>query len=338
MVKLHEIAKLTGVSVSTVSRIINNKGNFSEETRQKVLQAIDGLMYKPMNVLDKISNNSYTIGVYIPSTDSFINNKPSLSMDLNSLQQEIESTGNILILTTNPEKLDKTSLSYKLIEERKMDAAIVFDPFLEDETIEQLTLAQIPYIVTNGRSPDLDWNYIDYDNKKGASDVIDYLYSLGHRKIAILGGPERHLVSINRMEGCKASFKKHNLEFDKSKVFHGSFSFDNGYNSAKEMIMKCKDITAVFAFDDIIACGAMRAINEAGLKISDDISVVGFDDIELSKFVAPQLTTVRRSDRAINQIIAKLINYLITNKSIDKIQISLKTELIIRDSCKNIAL
>lgn len=333
MITLNEIAKLSGVSVSTVSRILNNKGSFNEATKKKVLQVVESLMYKPNNVTEKMKSRSFSIGVYVPNTDSFINNNPLHSIDLNDLKKRIENTGNIFVLTTNTERRDRNFQSFKLIEEHKIDAAIVFDPYLDDQIVNQLMVEDIPYIITNGRPLNTEWNYIDFDNSGGASNVIDYLFQLGHRRIGLLAGPEHHIVNQNRLDGCRSSFKKHDLFFDPGDVLYGSFSFDHGYSSAKELIRKDRNVSCIFAFDDMIAYGAIKALSEMGLKVPDDISIIGFDDLELSNFMTPKLTTVRRDSQLSNQMIADFIDRLASNKAIDKIQMSLRTELVIRDSC-----
>lgn len=336
MIKMREIAKLTGYSLSTVSRVLNNKGDFSEETKQKIYQVIDSLNYKPRTIENIISNNSYTIGLFIPEKDAFISNDPSLSSDLPNLKEELEKLGNILLLATNSPKVNSDSIACKIIEEKKIDAAIVAGPYVDDEIVQKLIYHNIPYIATNGRDFKNHWNYIDYDNYGGAHEVIDYLYSLGHRNIGIISGPAKHLVTVNRMDACKDAFVKYGLRLLDERTFSGPFSYENGYSSAKALLEKDKDITAIFAFDDVIALGAIKAVSELGLKVPEDISIVGFDDIEMAQYSIPSLTTVKRFKFDIYQLVARMIIDMIENKYIKNINITLKTELTIRDSCKKI--
>lgn len=335
MIKISEIAKMTGYSISTVSRVLNNKGNFSDETVKKIREVVNSLNYKPNTVQEKLLSNNFIIAIFFPQRDAFIDNNPSSSNDMLHLREELESYGNMVVLSANFEKLERSSMSFRMIDEKKIDGAVVCGPFVEDEIVENLISHKIPYIVTNGIDLTKSWNYVDYNNFSAASDVIDYLYELGHRDIGILGGPAKHLVSMNRYEGCKYSFRRNDLEFSDNRILFGSFSFDNGYNSAKELLVNNKDITAIFAFDDIIACGAIKAIQELGYRIPDDISLVGFDDIELAKYSMPALTTVKRYKSDLYKLIAQLINELISS-NIEKVNISYKTEIIIRDSCKEI--
>ncbi len=336
MIKMREIAELTGYSLSTVSRVLNNKGDFSEETKQKIHQVVDSLNYKPRAIENMISNTSYTIGLFIPEKDAFISNDPALSSDLPNLKEEIEKLGNVILLATNTQRTGHESISSKIIEERKIDAAIVVGPYVDDKIVQLIIHSKIPYIVTNGRDYAETWNFIDYDNYGAANAVIEYLYTLGHRNIGIISGPPNHLVNRNRMDACKNSFEKYGLELSEDRVYSGPFSHENGYTAAKALLTKNKGITAIFAFDDVIALGAIKAINGLGLKVPDDISVVGFDDIEMSQYSIPSLTTVKRFKYDIYQLVARLIIDMIENKYIKNINITLNTELIIRDSCKKL--
>ncbi|NOV04808.1 LacI family DNA-binding transcriptional regulator [Paenibacillus planticolens] len=336
MLKLKDIAEIANVSVTTVSRVLNNKGNFSEETKQRVLDVVKEYLYTPGTTLQKLSNISYTIGVFIPNQNDFIDDDPSSSVDLNNLKEELESLGHKLVLTTNTGKIDRSSMSNKMIQEKLIDAAIIFAPFTNDELVDELINNNIPYFVTNGRNMEKDWNYIDYNNYNGANNAIQYLYNLGHRNIGIIAGPVDHLVNMNRMQGCMDAFKSLNLQVVDEQISYGSFSLTHGYEAAKAILQGNSNITAFFCFDDIIAFGAMKAIFELNLKIPDHISIVGFDDLKLSEFMIPPLTTVRRFKYDINQLIVKLLIDLISNKYIENIHISLKTELIERSSCKEI--
>jgi DNA-binding LacI/PurR family transcriptional regulator len=337
MIKLKEIAEIANVSVTTVSRILNNKGNFSEITKQKVLDIVKEYLYTPSTALQKLNNISYTIGIFIPNQNDFIDDDPASSVDLNNLKEEFESLGHTLVLTTNTGKIDRTSMSYTMIQENSIDAAIIFAPFTNDELVDELIANNIPYVVTNGRNIEKNWNYIDYNNYDGAKSVIHYLHDLGHRNIGIIAGPVDHLVNINRMQGSMDAFQQLDLQIPETQIHHGSFSLTHGYESAKTILNEKSGVTALFCFDDIIAFGAMKAISELNLKIPDDISIVGFDDLKLSEFMIPPLTTVRRFRYDINQLIVKLLIDLISNKYIEMVHISLKTELIERSSCKKIS-
>ncbi|KIL39044.1 hypothetical protein SD70_22765 [Gordoniibacillus kamchatkensis] len=330
--KLKEIAAKANVSISTVSRIINNQGNFSEDTRRKVMDIAKEYL-KPGVAPAKIAGLSYTIAVFVPEVHDFVDNDPASSADLSHLKEEFESHGHQFLLATHSRGAQMSGSAYRLLSDNKIDAAIVFDPFVEDKLVDELMRRGIPYLVTNGRRYDRVQNYIDYDNRKGAYEVIQYLYRLGHRTIGLIAGPEDHLVSLNRLDGCKDAFRDLGLAWDDRHVQAGAFDPSHGYQAAKQLIGLRSGITALFAFNDIMAFGAMKALAEMKLKIPKEISLIGFDDLKLSEYMMPPLTTVRRFRYDISGLIVTMLTELITNKTISEVNISLKTELIERESC-----
>ncbi|MFC5529647.1 LacI family DNA-binding transcriptional regulator [Cohnella yongneupensis] len=330
--KLKEIAEKANVSVSTVSRIINNQGNFSEETRRKVLDVANEYI-KPGIAPSKLSGIAYSIAVFVPDANDFFDNDPASSADLNDLKEHFEAHGHQFHMATHTADFAVSSSAYRLLSEKKIDAAVVFDPFIEDKLVDELINRGIPYLVTNGRSYEGSQNFIDYDNRRGAYDVVRYLHELGHRKIGLIAGPSRHLVNENRLRGCKEAFQELGLEWDEASVLMGAFDPAHGYQAVKRLLAEQPDITALFAFNDMIAFGAMKGLSELKLRIPKDVSLVGFDDLKLSEFMMPPLTTVRRFRYDISPLIVKMITELITNKYISEVNISLKTELVERDSC-----
>lgn len=329
--KLKEIAKKANVSISTVSRIINNQGNFSEETRRKVLDIAHEYL-KPGITPSKLAGISYNIVVIVPGNNDFFDNDPSTSADLNHLKEEFEAYGHQIQIVKHYPDL-QSSPAYKLLNEEKVDAAIFFDPVVNDKLFDELESAKIPYLLTNGRTYKYGHNYIDYDNRKGAYEVITYLHGLGHRKIGIIAGPKNHLVNVNRLDGCKDAFRDLKLPWMDSNVLMGAFDPSHGYESVKQLMSKESSITAIFTFNDIIAYGAMKGLAEMNIRIPNDVSLIGFDDLKLSEYMIPPLTTVRRFKYDISSIIVKVLTELITNKNISEVNISLKTELIERESC-----
>jgi LacI family transcriptional regulator len=333
-IKLKEIAKKANVSISTVSRIMNNQGNFSEETRRKVLEIANEHL-KPGVVPSKLSGITYNIVIIVPGNNDFFDNDPSTSADLNHLKEEFEAYGHQIQIVKHGLDL-QASPAYKLLGEERLDAAIIFDPYVNDKIFEEFESLGVPYLLTNGRTYKLGHNYIDYDNRKGAYEVIRYLNGLGHRKIGIIAGPRNHLVNINRLDGCKDAFRDFKLPWLDSNVLMGAFDPAHGYEAVKKLMAEEPAITAIFTFNDIIAFGAMKGLAEMNIRIPQDVSLVGFDDLKLSEFMVPPLTTVRRFRYDISSLIVKVLTELIANKNITEVSISLKTELIERKSCASV--
>ncbi|WP_310735616.1 LacI family DNA-binding transcriptional regulator [Cohnella herbarum] len=335
LIKLKEIAEKANVSISTVSRIINNQGNFSDDTRRKVLDIANEYL-KPGITPSRMVGISYSIAVFVPDVNDFFDNDPSSSADLNDLKEEFESYGHQFHMATHTADLSPASSAYRLLNEKKIDAAVIFDPFVGDSLVEELMNRGIPYLITNGRNYEAAQNYIDYDNRKGAYDVIHYLYGLGHRQIGMIAGPSEHLVNENRLRGCRDAFLQLGMPWMESNILMGAFDPAHGHQAVKKMLAEHPDITAIFAFNDIIAFGAMKGLAELKLRVPRDVSLIGFDDLKLSEFMMPPLTTVRRFRYDISQLIVKMLTELITNKNISEVNISLKTELIERESCAKV--
>jgi len=333
-IKLKEIAKKANVSISTVSRIINNQGNFSEETRRKVLEIANEHL-KPGVSPSELAGIPFTIAIIVPGNNDFFDNDPSTSADLNHLKDEFEAYGHRIHIVKHSTDL-QSSPAYKLLDEGKVDAAIIFDPFVNDKLLEELERLGIPYLLTNGRTYKSGHNFIDYNNRKGAYEVIRYLYGLGHQTIGIIAGPKNHLVNVNRLDGCKDAFHDFKLPWVENNVVMGAFDPAHGYEAVKQLMKENPSITAIFTLNDIIAFGAIKGLAELNIRIPKDVSLVGFDDLKLSEFMVPPLTTVRRFRYDISSIIVKVLTELIKNKNIDEVSISLKTELIERKSCARV--
>ena len=291
---------------------------------------------KPGVAPSKLAGISYNIIVIVPGNNDFFDNDPSTSVDLNHLKEEFEAFGHQIHIVKHSPDLP-SSPAYKLLGEESVDAAIVFDPLVHDKLFEEFERRGIPYLLTNGRTYQTGHHYIDYDNRKGAYEVIRYLHGLGHRKIGIIAGPRNHLVNVNRLDGCKDAFRDFQMPWLDSHVAMGAFDPAHGYEAVKRLMSEEPSITAVFTFNDIIAFGAMKGLAEMNIRVPRDVSLIGFDDLKLSEFMIPPLTTVRRFRYDISSIIVKVLTELITNKNIAEVHISLKTELIERESCAQVA-
>ncbi|QHW32727.1 LacI family transcriptional regulator [Paenibacillus rhizovicinus] len=332
--KLKEIAAKANVSISTVSRVINNQGHFSAETRRKVMDAAKEYL-KPGVSPAKIGERSYAIAVFVPEVHDFVDNDPASSADLSHLKEEFESRGHQFMVATHSRGIPTAGPAYRMLNDNKVDAAIVFDSYVDDRLVDELIARGIPYLVTNGRRYDRVQNVIDYDNRKGASEAIKYLHGLGHRSIGVIAGPDDHLVSRNRLDGCKDAWRELGLSWQERNVRAGAFDPAHGYQAAKDLIAQQSGITALFAFSDMMAFGAMKALSELKLKLPKDISLIGFDDLKLSAYTVPPLTTVRRFRYDISRLIVNMLTELITNRTIAEVNVSLKTELIERESCSS---
>jgi LacI family transcriptional regulator, galactose operon repressor len=334
MPRLRVISELANVSISTVSRVLANKGNVSQDTKEKVLNALAELSGKPGP--DQVQGLSLTVGILVPEAGEFINDDPMTSIDIVSLKREIEAFGNRVVLSRYRERLDSQN-GAPPPDLGKLDVAIVNDPSAQDAIIPVLEGNGTPFLVTNGRFYDRDCNYVDYDNYDGALQAVRHLVQLGHRQIGAITGPISRMVSINRLSAYRDALKEAGIPLDDSRVVEGAFSLNGGYSACQKLLARDPRVSGIFAFNDLSAIGAVRALKEAGLAVPSDVSVVGFDDMELARYSDPQLTTVSRFKFDISALLARAADELGRNKDIEHIRISLRTRLVIRQSTRNLS-
>lgn len=337
MVTLKDIAKLTGVSISTVSRVLSDKGKISEATKKKVLAAVEEFMFQPGVISQKFDGVPRKIGIIIPQFGEYYLDDPSSSADLRALEKELTDLNYEASYIKNDDDSTENEKIIKDVLDKNFDGIILSDPFDNNYLVNQIVDNNIPYIVTNGVFRNKEYNYLDFDNYSCVYDLTNYLYNLGHRNIAVITGPKNHMVTLNRLSGFNAALDTLNLDSDNIIICHGNFNLESGYENAKIILEKNKNITAILGFSDLISLGAMKAIKEKKKKVPRDVSLVGIDNIEFSQYSDPPLTTIDRNPALLASMIIKSLNDLIVNKAtIKKIQILLKTNFIERKSCKQL--
>ncbi|AFK87263.1 MULTISPECIES: LacI family DNA-binding transcriptional regulator [Thermoanaerobacterium] len=335
-----EIAKIAGVSRSTVSRVINNYPNVPLETREKVLKVIKEYNYVPhasaRMLRGKMSN---TIGLVIVD----LNRK----IDIHKVYDNVyfgpfttavidfanERGYNVLVITVYKSK------DFKKVKEvfynKTISGAIFIGVKNNDPDIKYLIDAGLKVVIIDQEIKD-DFNnciIVNADNFNGAYEATKHLIKLGHKKIAHISGDMDKLSGIERFEGYKKALKETKLTYNNSLVVKGNFIEEGGYEAIIKLFKKSRP-TAIFISNDQMAIGAMKALNDLGYSIPDDISIIGFDDIAISRYLKPSLTTMKVS---LLQMAEIAVNNLI--KSIeDEIIITAKfivpVELIERESCK----
>jgi len=327
MPKLKVISEIANVSISTVSRVLANKDNVSQETRERVLNALAEITGS--DTPHRGSGRSLTVGVLVPEKGEFINDDPMTSIDMTSLREEIESGGNraLMIRYGGGEGLGTAPSDLG-----KLDAAVVNDPGVDDPIVRLLEQKGIPFVVTNGRFGEPARNYVDYNNQDGALQAVRHLVELGHERIGALTGPIMRMVSVNRLAGYRQALEEAGIPAVEPRIIPGSFSLNGGYDACKALLAADPRVTAIFAFSDLSAIGAIRALKEAGRSVPGDVSVVGFDDMELARYSDPQLTTVSRFKFDISALLARAADDIGRNRDIEHVGISLKTRLIVRSS------
>ncbi|KAF2962196.1 LacI family DNA-binding transcriptional regulator [Fervidobacterium sp. 2310opik-2] len=332
MVTIKDVAREAGVSIATVSRVINGFSNVNEETRKKVLRAIKSLGYKPMPSLRKASELLYTIGVLLPNLKGDHYNEILMAIEDYAKRNDFEVMVSVPNMLPEEEKhvLDQYF-------KRKIDGIILCELFGGIEYLKPFINSGIPIVALDYYIEEVVCDSVNIDNLTGAMNAMKYLYKMGHRKILYVRGPQYSPASRNREKGIKKFLDRHkDVEVFFSE--HEGFNPEDGYQSVSEFLKKKgKLFTAVFSVNDWSAIGAIRALKENGLEIPEDVSIIGYDDAPYSEYLYPPLTTIRQPRWEMGQMAAQLLIDRILGKG-PKIarNVILPTQLIERQSVKKI--
>ena len=328
---LEDIARMAGVSRSTVSRVINGEPNVNEATRLKVDKVIKELNFQPnLAARSLAAGQTHIIGLVIPVGVSAIFSDPFFPMLMQSISSACNQNGFSIMLWLAEPEFERRTVQ-QVLYNGLLDGVIVSSMHLTDPIVQTLTERALPF-VTIGRNPmSHSTSYVDADNYNGACEAMRHLYRLGRRRIATITGPMNTIVGVDRLKGYQDSLKNYNLEYDPDLVVEGDFSDSGGYAAMERLIPLKPD--AVFIASDVMAAAAMRASQEAGLKVPDDISIIGFDDIPLASRTIPPLTTVRQPVGAMGAAAVDVLIDMISHSSVEAHRVILPTELVIRSSC-----
>jgi len=337
-VTIKDVAKLAECSPTTVSRVINNSDHpVSKDTEDKVKAAIEKLNFSPNRIAQGLkSDKSNIIGVIVHDIcDSYF------AEMVKGIEEFISGYDYIVNIYNTSRSVEKEVHAVKMLKANRADAIVLAGGALMDKEYEQQMYSLIEQLKAQGTillgvTPHpFDIYNINLGNKKAAETITEYLLENGHRKIAFIDGPEKLYTSYLRREGLKDKLKENGLELPDELIFAGDFSFEGGRRAALKLMEKIDQVTAVFAANDATALGLNWELNNQGIKVPDDISVVGIDDLPEAKYSYPPLTTVSLPIHQLGTNIGKyLLETLKEKKNSDFSNVELK--LIERESVKNI--
>ena len=325
-----DVAEQAGVSIATVSRVINQTGQVAEETAARVWAVIEALNYSPHPAARGLATRrTNTLGLVLRDISGEF-----FGPMLRGIEAGTRENGfDLLIHCTNRFEGDATPAQYAL-SEHNSDGLLVFTDSLDEAELRRLYLAQFPVVLLHRSSPPgLNIPCVSFENKSGARKLIDYLIEVrGYRRIAFLAGPEGTEDSYWREMGYREALAAHGIAFDPTLIEVGGFDEIQGKMGVKRLLERETAVDAIFAADDDSAIGVLEGLREAGLRVPEDIAVVGFDDIRLSKHLTPPLTTVRAPiETAGREAVRQLVN-LVRSGTAERL-VLLPTELVIRHSC-----
>lgn len=331
---MKDVAERVGVSRTAVSFVLNDipNSNIPEATRQRILQAARELDYVPnTQALNLVKGRTMMIALVVPKTARQVASDAFLSEVMEGVMAAIEPRGYHLMIHA-AQSTPSHGAYRQLIRARKADGLLISSPLVYDSEIIKLHAEGTP-IVIQGATDMTAIPNVDVDNVQGAQVAVRHLLQLGHRRIAhISNAPLSYASSRDRLRGYREVLAEGGLSYDEALVGIGNFNDDSGYGPMASLLDLPQRPTAVFVGSDTVALGALNAIRDRGLRVPEDISIIGFDDILVGKYLEPQLTTVHLPAVEIGWRAGDMALKAIRGEALDAVSVRLPTHLVVRRS------
>lgn len=291
---IKDIARLSGYAVGTVSRVLNGSPNVSEAAKRKIEAVVKENNFTLNNNAKHLKQQASSgIAVIVKGTQNML-----FASIVEQLQYLIREKGYSCRIYYIDEDASEVDQAIRLCRERRPYGILFLGSNL-DEFRKHFSVISIPCVLVTNSAADLDFpnlSSVSTDDAAGAQHAVEHLISLGHTKIGILSGKmEISNAAYTRYNGCLRAFEAHNIDFDpKHHLATARFAMSSGYDAMTALLNRMPDLTAVFAMSDVMAMGAIRAIRDQGLRVPEDISIIGYDGIEMCRFMTPKLTTIRQ--------------------------------------------
>ena len=288
MATIYEVSRLAGVSLATVSRVMNNSGRVTEKTRRKVEAAMAELGYRPNSIAQSLaSNRSNSVGILVPELHG-----PFFGTMLSGIEAELRAAGKHVVITVGHSEEEKEIDGIEFLSTRRCDALILDVDAVPDDYLVQLSRGPAPVVVINRSVPGMEANCINLDNEHGGYLATKALLDAGHRAIAYISGPAWKQDAGQRLAGHRRALTEAGVRFDERLLYEGDFQETGGSEGMATLLEAGVAFTALVCGNDNMAAGAMEAARERGIAVPGDLSVVGFDNVIFARYMHPKLSTV----------------------------------------------
>lgn len=323
---IRDVARQTGVSHQTVSRVINGKEDVSSETRILVETAIEQMGYRPSAIARSMARGqTHTLACISPNLTDY-----TLASVIEGAETEAREHDYFMLSSSSVDPKSFRRLVDELVGHRRVDGLIVINPY-SDNRFEHIP-ENFPVVFIGAQSHQKNISSVCLDDEKVAYEATSHLISLGHTNIALVTGPHEEDCSQDRTAGYRCALEEANISFDKSKVFEGDWSASSGQNALLSFVKDGNVPTAVFAQNDRMAMGVLRAARDVNLKVPSQLAVIGIDDMPLSSYFDPPLTTMRQDMPLIGQEATRMLLDIIQKKNTDLREVKLPAQLVVRQS------
>jgi LacI family transcriptional regulator len=331
---LEQVARMAGVSRSTVSRVVNDHPHVRTETRERVWEAIRQSGYRPHAVARSlVTSRTQIIGMVIPEAVARLFADPFFPPLLRGATETCNAHQYHLLLSLFGDPVGQEDTYQRILRNGYLDGVIIASASMDDPLVPRMLRDQLPF-VSVGRHLDERVHYVDVDNVGGARMAVEHLIRLGHQRIAIITGRLDTFAGQARLEGYRQALQAHGIQAEESLTVEGDFTERSGVVGTQRLLPASP--TAVFVSSDTMAVGALKALRQAGLQVPQDIALVGFDDIPVASALEPPLTTVRQPIERLGSTAVDLLLRVLENPSGKEVpvhRVILPTELVVRDSC-----
>jgi len=330
-VTIRDVARQAGVSYQTVSRVLNRRPDVAEETRQRVHQVIEELGYRPSAIARSLSSQrTYTLGLITADFSDYF-----FTQVIVGAEAEARKYGYFFMLCSTERNPADEPEYFKLLTEREVDGILFARPSTEQDSrhIASLLHQGMPLVTTAYYLPGQPLTVVDVDNVDGGFQATQCLVEDGHQEIGMITGPVGWRSVNERARGYRLALESQCLTADPRLTDGGDWSYESGYQAMWRLLERAPGITALFAQNDRMAIGAMRALREAGRAIPDDVAVIGFDDIPEAAYNFPSLSTIRQPMQQVGETATRLLIEAINNPQAEKQEVLMKAKLVRRESC-----
>lgn len=335
MATIKDVAKLAGVSTTTVSHVINKTRFVAEDTTKAVWEAINQLHYSPSAVARSLKvNTTKSIGMIVSTSEA-----PYLAEIIHAVEEYCYQLGYSLFLCNTQNNFDKIRNHLDMLAKKRVDGILVMCSEYTKDSLDLLeNFSSIPSVVMDWGPNNPQTDIIQDNSFDGGYLATRYLIDCGHKEIGIIAGELHKTTAHARYEGFLKAMQEANLQINPKWVHEGFFEPEDGYECMNRILAEPPYPTAVFCCNDVMALGAISAIGEKGLSVPNDISIIGYDNIHASRFYSPPLTTIHQSKTRLGQMAIDLLLARINDKSMTESRIeAFHPELVVRKSVKKLA-
>ena len=329
---LEDVAKEAGVSTATVSRCLNNKANVSMATQRRVMAAAEALKYTPnFNARAMVAKRSNTVGAIIPTMENAI-----FAQGLQAFQETLHNLNYNLLVSSSAYQPKLEAEQIRELVARGADGLLLIGYERDDSVYEFLKSRGVPAMVAWASLPYKGHASVGFDNRSSMRMLADHVISMGHKRVGVISGiTDGNDRAKERLNGIRDSWRAHSLNINDLHVIQTPYQFENGATAFETLMVASQKPTVVMCGNDVLAAGAISKARELGLNIPNDVSVTGFDDIELARYVFPALTTVHVPHRSMGRIAAQNLVDLIEHRT-ENFSHQLDVSIVMRDTLRRI--